>query len=242
MKLQRGQSMTEFAVGAATLSLLMLGALALAGYLEVDRRVVMAARDQAWQGALPTDPADAVETARALHQQSMSDSGVLDPSGRRLLVREGDVTVQRGRRQFGGVAGGADDILLAPLRVTSGFLGSGFDLADRGLFQGNVRVSVDAIAGMPAPFNELELQLSAGYGRLVDAWHAGSVRHVASRAGGLVPTGQLRALNAIWQPLSVPLGVVEPSLGQLCLGMIEPDRIPEDRLGPGRTPLPGGCP
>ena len=67
-------------------------------------------------------------------------------------------------------------------------------------------------------------------------------RDVATRAGGLVPTGLLRALNAIWQPLSVPLGVVEPSLGQLCLGLIEPDRIPEDRLGPGRTPLPGGCP
>lgn len=242
MKRQQGQSVTEFAVGAATLSLLLLGALALAGYLEVDRRVVMAARDQAWQGALPPDPANAEESARAVHQQSMSDSGVLDPSGRRLLVREDDVTVQRDRRQLGGVAGAAGDILLAPLRVTSGFLGPGFDLSNRGLVHGNVQVSVEAIAGMPAPFNELDLQLTAGYGRLVDSWHAGSVRHVATRAGGLVPTGQLRALNAIWQPLSVPLGVVEPSLGQLCLGLIEPDRISEDRLGPGRTPLPEGCP
>lgn len=241
MKRQLGQSMTEFAVGAATLSLLMLGALALGGYLEVDRRVVMAARDQAWQGALPPNPTDAGEPARAVHEQSMSDSGVLDPSGRRLLVREDDVSVQRERRQLGGVAGAAGDILLAPLRVTGGFLGSGFDLSDRGLFQGNVQVLVGSIAGMPAPFNELELQLRAGYGRLADAWHAGSVRQVATRAGGLVPTGQLRALSAIWQPLSVPLGVVEPSLGQLCFGLIEPDRIPEDRLGPGRTPLPDDC-
>jgi hypothetical protein len=242
MNHQHGQSMTEFAVGAATLSLLLLGALLLAGYLEVDRRVVMAARDQAWQGALPPDPADADETARAVHLQSLSDSGVLDPSGRLLLVRDDGVAVQRSRRQLGGVAGAAGDILLAPLRVTSGFLGSGFDLSDRGLFHGNVQASVDAIAAMPAPFSELDLQFSTGFGRLVDGWHAGSVRHVVTRAGGLVPTGQLRTLNAIWRPLSVPLGVVEPSLGQLCLGLIEAERIPEDRLGPGRTPPPGGCP
>lgn len=234
--------MTEFAVGAATLSLLLLGALALGGYLEADRRVVMAAREQARQGALPPVPESEEATARALHRQSLSDGGVLEPTGRRLLVQQDDVQVVRGQRQLDGVAGAAGDILLAPLRVTSGFLGSGFDLSDRGLARGRVRVSIDAIPGMPAPFDEMELQLSANFGLLADAWHAGSARHVASRAGGLVPTGQLRALSAVWRPLSVPLEVVEPTLGQLCFGLLEPDRIPEDRLGPGRTPLPGGCP
>jgi hypothetical protein len=65
---------------------------------------------------------------------------------------------------------------------------------------------------------------------------------VRQRAGGLVPTNRLQALNAVWRPLSLPLGILEPSLRKLCFGLIEPDRIPEDRLGSGRTPLPDACP
>jgi hypothetical protein len=157
-------------------------------------------------------------------------------------VEEGAAHVDAGRRQPGGIAGAATDVMLAPLRVVGGFFGSGFDLADGALLHGNVRVTIGPLAGMPAPFNELELQLQASYGLLGDAWHAGSPRHVSDRVAGLVPTNRLSALNAIWRPFSVPLGVLEPSLRQLCFGLIEPDRIPEDRLGPGTTPLPGGCP
>jgi hypothetical protein len=46
----------------------------------------------------------------------------------------------------------------------------------------------------------------------------------------------------MWRPLLAPLALLEPSLGDLCFGLIEPDRIPEDRLGAGRTALPRGCP
>lgn len=234
--------MTEFAVGAATLSLLLLGALVLSGYLEVDRRITVAARDQAWQGALPAASNDARTPGRAVHRQSLADPGVFEPAGRRQLVEEDDVLVQRARRQLTGVAGTAEEILVVPLRVASGFLGPEFDLADRGLHHGSVQATVRGIAGMPEPFDELELQLRTGYSLLSDAWHAGGERHVQARTEGLVPVGALRVLDVIWQPLSVPLGVLEPSLRQLCFGLIEPDRVPEDRLGPGRTPLPGNCP
>lgn len=242
MRLQRGQSMTEFAVGAATLSLVLLGALVLAGYLEVDRRVVGAARDEAWQGVLPRASADPQVVASNVHRQSLADSAVFDPTGRRVLVREDDLEVEGAHRQLSGPAGSADEILLAPLRLTSGLFGADLELADAGQFQGSIRATVAAIDGMPAPFNELDLPLQASYGLLGDAWHAGGSRHVQARTEGLVPAGPLRALGAIWQPLSVPLGVVEPSLRQLCFGLIEPDRIPEDRLGPGHTPLAGDCP
>lgn len=242
MKLQHGQSMTEFAVGAATLSLLLLGALVLAGYIEVDRRVVIAAREQAWQAALPSATADARTLAHNVHRHALADSGVRDPTGRRQLVQEDGVVVESTRRQLNGAAGSAHQFLLTPLRITTGFLGPQFDLADPGLFQGTIRVAVEGIAGMPKPFDGLELQLQSGYSLLGDAWHAGGVRHVQERTEGLVPVGALRALGAIWQPLSVPLGVVEPSLRQLCFGLIEADRVPEDRLGPGRTPLAGACP
>lgn len=240
MKRQSGQSMTEFAAGASVLVLLLLGALSLGGYQEVDRRVLTAARQSAWQQSwAPT--ADAVVAARELHGRELADASVRDPGGRNLLVAEDDLALTTSSRETSGVAGAAAGLMLAPLRIASGFLGSGFDLRDDGLQQGSLQALVAPLQDMPAPFDSMELDLNATWGLLGDPWHAGGSRHVEQRAGGLVPSARLRALNAIWGPLAIPLGLVEPSLGQLCLGLIEAERIPEDRLGPGRTPLPGAC-
>lgn len=232
--------MTEFAAGSALLVLLLLGSLSLGGYQEVDRRIVIAARQSAWEQSW-SPAADTAVLARQLHGEHLADAAVRDPAGRTLLVAEEDLALATSQRDTSGVAGAAADLMLAPLRTVSSFLGSGFDLRDNGLQQGTLRAQIAPLNGMPAPFNALELDLNAGWSLLGDAWHAGSARHVQQRAGGLVPSARLKAVNAIWQPLAVPLGVVEPSLGQLCLGLIEAERVPEDRLGPGRTALPGGC-
>ncbi len=232
--------MTEFAAGAALLVLLMLGALSLGGYQEADRRLVLAARQAAWQQSW-SPAADTALLVRELHGGHLADTGVRDPTGRTLLVAEEGLALTTSHRETSGVAGAAAGLMLAPLRAASSFLGAGFDLREEGLQQGNLRAHVAPMRGLPAPFDTLELDLNASWALLGDAWHAGGVRHVQQRAGGLVPTARLRAVNAIWAPLAVPLGVVEPSLGQLCLGLIEADRVPEDRLGPGRTALPGGC-
>lgn len=240
MKRQSGQSMTEFAAGSASLVLLLLGALSLGGYQEVDRRLVLAARQSAWQQSW-VPAGDAAVLARELHGSQLADAGVRDPAGRALLVEEDGVALSTSHRDTIGVAGAAAGLMLAPLRVANGFLGSGFDLRDEGLQQGNLQAHVAPLSGMPPPFDSLELDLNAGWALLGDPWHAGGAHHVEQRAGGLVPSARLKSLNAIWGPLAVPLGIVEPSLGQLCLGLVEAERIPEDRLGPGRTPLPGGC-
>lgn len=241
MTSQRGQSMAEFAAGAAVLSLLLLGATAICGYQEVDRRAVLASRQVAWQAAWSPGE-DATARARAIHEGLFAEAGLRDPSGRQLLVREQDVAVSGGSRSPGGLAGAATAVLLQPLRVASGFLGGGFDLSERGMNHGMVTARIAPLHAMPAPFDSLDLELQVPYALLADAWHAGGVQHARSRAAGLVPSARLAALNAIWQPLSVPLEILEPSLGQLCFGLVEPDRIPEDRLGPGTTPLPGKCP
>lgn len=240
MRQQGGQSMTEFAAGSALLVLLLLGALSLGGYQEADRRLVLAARQSAWQQSW-APAGDAAALARALHGEHLDDPGVRDPSGRALLVAEDGLTLSRSALETSGVAGAAAGLMLAPLRTASSFLGAGFDLRDDGLQQGNLQAHVAPLRGMPPPFNTLEFDLGASWALLGDAWHAGGVRHVQQRAGGMVPSARLKAVNAIWAPLAVPLGLVEPSLGQLCLGLIEADRVPEDRLGPGRTALPRGC-
>jgi hypothetical protein len=180
--------------------------------------------------------------AEVLHQDFLADSGVREPTGGQLLVAEDDLVLEVRRSAPSGVAGGTAQVLLTPLRTVSGFLGSAFDLVEGGLVHGNLRTRIAPLRGMPPPFNTLEIQLRAPYALLGDAWHAGGAAHVSSRAAGLVPASRLTALNAIWQPLSVPVGIVEPSLRRLCFGLIEPDRIPEDRLGAGHSPVPAGCP
>jgi hypothetical protein len=242
MKREAGQSMVEFAVGASALSLLLLGMLTLGGYQEADRRGVLAARQSAWHESWSPGTPDTEARAALLHQHFLTDSAVHDPTGRDLLVAAEDVVLEAGRSAPAGVAGGAAQMLLVPLRTVSGFLGSGFDLAEGGLVHGSVRARIAPLPHLPSPFDALDIQLQAPYALLGDAWHAGGIDHVGARAGGLVPASRLAALNAIWQPLSVPIGIVEPSLRRLCFGLIEPDRIPEDRLGPGHSPLPGGCP
>lgn len=242
MRAESGQSMTEFAAGASVMSLLLLGVLALAGYQEIDRRGTVSARQLAWQQDWLPESADAAATARVLHQMHMVDSGAREPQGRRLLVAEEDLVIQSEAIALSGVAGVAAQAMLSPLRIASGFLGAGFDLSAGGLTQGVVQSRIAPVESLPEPFGSLELRLQAHHALLADAWHAGSVGHVHQRAGGLVPTSRLQALNAVWRPLSLPLGILEPSLRKLCFGLIEPDRIPEDRLGSGQTALPDACP
>lgn len=242
MRPQAGQSMAEFAAGSAVLALLLLGSLAMGGFQESDRRLALAARQSTWQQSWAPPHGDAAMHARELHRRNFADAGSMDPTGRQLLVGEDDLAVSAGYHEATGVAGTSAELMVAPLRTVSGFLGAGFDLRDDGIMRGSLTARLEPLTALPRPFDTLELQFNAPYALLGDAWHAGGTRHVQERAGGLVPATRLAALNSIWRPLAAPLSIVEPSLGQLCLGAVEADRIPEDRLGPGRTPLPGRCP
>lgn len=242
MRFESGQSMAEFAAGASVMALLLLGVLTLAGYQEIDRRGVAASRQLSWQQSWSQEPPDTAAVARALHRMHLADGGARDPHGRRLLVAEEDLAIQSQAADLPGLADTAGEAMLSPLRIASGFLGGGFDLSVGGLTQGLVESRIAAVESLPEPFGSLELRLQARHALLADAWHAGGVAHVRQRAGGLVPASRLQALNAVWRPLSAPLGILEPSLRRLCFGLIEPDRIPEDRLGSGRTALPDSCP
>jgi hypothetical protein len=128
------------------------------------------------------------------------------------------------------------------LRVAGGFLGGNFDLSADGLLDGSISVDIAPDPYLPAPFDGMEVQLRQPFALLTDAWNASGASHVRSRTAGLVPTTTLSGLQTLWRPLLAPLALIEPSLAQLCLGMVEADRVPNDRLSAGRTPLPGRCP
>ncbi|MEO6078692.1 MAG: hypothetical protein ABIQ86_02790 [Steroidobacteraceae bacterium] len=242
MKLQRGQSMTEFAAGTAAMGLLLLGSITIAGYQELQRRNTFAARQGAFQVAWSGARADRAEVLRQVAEFQMDDPGLIDAVGRNRTVRPSDITVQASIQPAPGLAHGAAQAMVTPLRVVGGFFGGEFDLSTNGLLEGSVNVNIAPQPYLPAPFNEISLQLRQPFALMTDAWNAAGASHVRNRTAGLVPTTALSGMQALWRPLLAPLSLIEPSLSRLCLGMIEADRVPEDRLGVGRTPLPGRCP
>jgi hypothetical protein len=241
MKTMRGQSLVEFAAGAASMSLLLLGSVLLAGYQTVDRRGLFAARQQGYEGAWLASRAGTIPRAEALHAAHLADPRVSAPFDGKQYVAANGLAVMSGTSSAGAAVTAAN-VMVQPLRLTGGFLNPGFDLTPDGWIGGELRTRLLPPAGAPAPFNNLELELKAPYAMLGDAWHSGSPQHVVRRTGGLVPGSSLAVISRNWQPLLAPLRLLEPSFGELCLGMVEAERIPEDRLGPGTTPLPRRCP
>jgi hypothetical protein len=242
VRLQTGQSMTEFAVGAAVFALLLLGSITIAGYQEVQRRMAIAARQAAFASAWAGARAPYSQSLRTVAQRHLDDPAVVDAFGRNRYVAGASITAAASEHAAPGLSGAAMQAMLVPLRAAGSFIGGDFDLSADHLLRGSLTVPIARQPALPAPFRSLELEFRQPLAIMIDAWNAGGVNHVRSRSRGLVPTSALTGLQAMWRPLAAPLALLEPALGELCLGLIEPDRIPEDRLGAGFSPLPRGCP
>jgi hypothetical protein len=238
---QAGQSMTEFAAGLAAMALMLLGSITIAGYQEVQRRMTIAARQATFQSAwiaARDDRSAVVRRAAAFH---LEDPAVVDAFGH-PYASASDLAVAASLQPAPSRARAAARALVQPLRVTAGFLGGDFDLSADGLMAGDIALNIPANPRLPKPFAAMSVELRQPFALMTDAWNAAGVNQVRTRTSGLVPTTALSGLQALWRPLLAPLALIEPSLAQLCLGIIEPDRVPEDRLGSGRTPLSGRCP
>ncbi|MFO1504450.1 MAG: hypothetical protein U1F39_11660 [Steroidobacteraceae bacterium] len=241
MKRCRGQSMAEFAAGVAVLGMLVLGTVSVAGLQEIQRREILAAREAAFQGEWLRSRGGGNVLREQLARHHFDDAGLTNATGTARMLQPGDVSDTSSQGSAPGRAAAAFNFLLAPLRTAGGLMRGGFDLDDSGFRTGIISAMVSGADQMPAPFRELDLRFDQPYALLGDDWSASGPAHVARRAGGLVPSHLLSPLAAIWRPLSAPLALFEPSLAELCLGLIEPDRVPEDRLGPGPQQRPASC-
>lgn len=241
MIFQRGQSMTEFAISMAALALLLLGTITIAGYQEVQRRAAIAAREAAFVTAWSGSRSAVATHARQVLRAHFDDPGLVNAIGHRYVSNDG-IGIAGTSRAAPARARAAAQAMIQPLQIAGGFLGGAFDLDPDGLSAGTVEVSIAGDPGLPEPFATGGLQLRQPFALLGDAWSSGSARQVRDRSAGLVPSSALSAVRTLWQPLLAPLSLLEPSLSRLCLGIIEADRVPEDRLSAGRTALPGRCP
>jgi hypothetical protein len=157
---------------------------------------------------------------------------LLDAVGKARYVREDDIQVSGQRNAAPGLAGEAASLLLAPLEAGRALSGEAIDLEAGAYVRGELAAPVVTHSWTPEPFRSLEIVLRQPYAVLADPWNSGSARQVRERTASLVPTQGLASLSTAWRALAAPLSILEPTIGQLCLGLIEPDTVPEDRLGP----------
>jgi hypothetical protein len=243
MSTQGGQSLVEFAAGSTALLLLLLGVITLSGYQEVQRRALGAARQLAFQSVWQRTGSSPGPLDERVFADHLDDPGLLDAVGRSRLVEEHSVQASR---QFGpapGLARDAATVLLAPLRTSRALVGGEIDLEPGGYASGDVAVQMQPRPWAPSPFRDIDLEMRQPFAILTDAWNSAGPEHVRDRTASLVPTQRLMAVASAWQALAAPLSVLEPSLDRLCLGLVEPDGVPADRLGPivGRAPGRSRC-
>ena len=229
---QHGQSLVEFAVGSTALLLLLLGVITLSGYQEVQRRGIAAARQAAFESTWRSTNSDGAAVAHGVYLHHFDDAGILDSVGRARYVAKQDVYVTHDIGPSPGLAGEATTLLLAPLQIATDLVGGEFDLQAGGYVAGEVVVRLPPNVWLPQPFRDLDLSLQQAFAILSDPWSASGAIHVEERTAALVPAQRLGGLAASWGALAAPMRLLEPSIDKLCLGIIEPDLIPEDRLGP----------
>lgn len=227
----RGQALVEFCVMVSVFVALGVGMQVLCGWQRLQRQAVMAAHEVAFSATWDVQPVDAQrlqERTLALHFDGV---GTVAPgSGESLLSHESGMALTLTQAPPPGNTPALLLSVLRPLQAVGGFLGGEFDLQQQGFAQAEVSLQGADLPGLPAPWNSAGLQARERAAVLGDSWAAASPQQVASRTAGLVPTGVLARQSAWLRPLLWPARLIEPALGRLCLGLIEPERLPIDRL------------
>jgi hypothetical protein len=221
----RGQALAEFAVAVGVLATLLLGMPVVCRYHELQVATIEGARREAFESSW--------------HETGSARTGV-DAIRRDLFPQSGDSTQVVASRINGGVrqdaapglAGQAARALLAPFTVAA-MAQPGFDLRAPLIYRGDLMVELSRPAQLPEPFDEIPIELREHYALLGDNWASSGPGHVAERAGGLVITRTLRPLHALTALGTGLLSILEPAFRDLCLGQVDPERIPADRLSEG---------
>jgi hypothetical protein len=248
----RGQALVEFLVAAGVLVALLLGTVLVARLHDVRAHAIQAARYAAFAQALggtPTtelesevrarffgDPAVAMQAAhRTAGHATRTDANPhwvdLSRAANPLIAGPGDVVLLASNAAPRGAAANALRAATAAADGAAAITGRRLDLERRGLRTADVRVTLAPLP-LPPASAPTTLVLSARSEVLGDDWGATGPAHVERRTGALVPSSPLRHLRPVFAPVAWALGTLEPSFRRLCLGHVDPEIVPADRLGP----------
>ncbi|MBS0388799.1 MAG: hypothetical protein JSR15_09990 [Proteobacteria bacterium] len=224
----RGQAMVEFAVAAGTLALLLLCMPVLCRYHELQVASIEAARRVAFESSWRAGGAGGLDTA-SIRAALFPDVGDAAQVSVDRIQASADASAEP------GAAGQSERALLLPFRVAR-LLSGGFDLQAPHLRAARLAVRLTRPEGLPDPFSQVPIEFNERYALVGNDWASGSPGQVADRAGGLVFSRAVPPVRALVQWSARLLSVFEPALRQLCLGQVDPERVPADRLGVGVDP------
>lgn len=222
--------MVETAVAATVFAVILAAMPCVLQYHDMQRAALRGARDAVFLAAWDNGrhgPAEAMgvvrETLEALPWRHPAN-------GAKVLSAEHDTAVRLQDAAPHGEAARLLEFIATPLRGSGKDLGTSFELSGTGYRTARTTVQVPALRGAPEPFSSLDFTLTESAVALTDAWNAGGSAHVAQRVAGLVPSAKLRAARAPLDAFGPLLRVLEPAFAELCIGLIEPERVPERRL------------
>jgi hypothetical protein len=251
----RGQALAEVLVALLLLVPLALAVVYVARWHDLQHTTIAAARHAAFESWVASGRIDAAEVGAATRRRfftrdpgrfagAAGDGGGVanlpqwrDHAGRNSLVDAGGLDVR-----LAAVAQPADVAsteraalaMIAPARAVGG---PPFDLQRDAARSASVALPVWHAPGLAAPFGGLRFILRESLQLLVDPWSSAGRRQVAARTDALSPVGAMRELARPLEPVRWALALVEPAASRLCLGRIDPDVVPADRLRAARGPL-----
>lgn len=247
-----GQALLESLVAVPLVAAVWLGAVLLSRLHDVESRAIALARYTAFAHADSSRAAagarlDSAATARVwapsergLEQNDTWDSARFaraeraawrTPTGAADLVARADsVAARTANGALGGAPGRATDIAVGATRAV-GLLGVGdFDLRNERMLTSDARVEIARAIDLPAPLDELDLVLRDRMVLLADPWSAAGPEHVVRRVEPLLPTSGLGRLMTVLSPLQALVSLIEPEFINLCIGHVDPEVLPPDRL------------
>lgn len=245
-----GQALVEFLAVSGLLVGLLLGLLFVGRLQDLQAALVQGARYAAFERALAPvaspelgplvrarflvrgdAPLRAGEGLDDAAEWPAVDDHWRDLRDRPLVERPRDVTLSLATSAPTGAASAAMLAAIRGVDAVATATGRGHDLDTRGWHSLVLRADLGSARSWPAPLDALDLVLEARAAVLGDAWNAAGPGHVVERTAAFVPGERLASFRPALAAFAVPLRLFEPAFDDLCLGRIDPELVPVDRLG-----------
>ena len=220
---QHGQAMVESLAATLLLAPLLLAIVGLSSLQSAEQATLGAAR----------------AAAVAAHHGLDGAAGPLPPAKVRELYlgaagMQGSLVIGAAPEpEAAEQAGSIALALILPARVVG--VGA-LDLGPADAVAARATAAPEGVLGGLVPSGS-EPRVTAESTLMRDDWDADGAARVWQRAAALSSAGRLAAWRAPLSVLAAPMELLEPAVGRLCLGRIDPDIVPADRLrGAARAP------
>ena len=250
-KTQSGQSVTEFIVMLVVMTPIFLLIPMIGKYSDMNHSTINASRYVAWERTIHSPGRKSEEQlqqearkrfyteARALIKTN--EGPPADNSGRhrklwvshsqkKLLAKYSDVGTNAQNSTTPGTAPNIIGTLLDGIQKFGDiFFEGSFDLDTNGLYRGNVKVDVANVQRL-RPLDNINLQFNRHNVILANTWDAEKPSVIETNVKGLTPFSAFDRFGL--DTVTSGLGFLVPYFKNFKPGYVEPNVVPQDRLGP----------